>query len=192
MSDPNKQLEATDPPVKLTPELAVAALRTLRDQIPLPDGADIPVSARRRLTHVDPRFTAAAVNAMGVELSVQTAVGRTDEEVRQEIDAAGRWTAFTDEVRALLALSTNADNVRRQRIGLAALQTYKICVQIAREDKNATRLTPHIAMMKSLNKFGRSRKKQPQEPAPSKAPSTTAPASPSPAPASSTPTPSQK
>ena len=180
MSDPNKQLEATDPPVKLTPEQAVAALRAFRDQIPLPDGADIPVSARRRLTHVDPRFTAAAVNAMGVEPSVQTAVGRTDEDVRQEIDAASRWTAFTDEVRALLALSTNADNVRRQRIGLAALQTYKICEQIAREDKNANRLTPHIALMRSLNKFGR-RKKQPQDPATPAAPPTTAPASPSPA-----------
>lgn len=112
---------------------------------------------------------------------MQTAVGRTDEDVRQEIDAAARWTAFTDEVRSLLALSTNADNVRRQRIGLAALQTYKICEQIAREDKNATRLTPHIAIMKSLNKFGRPRKKQPQEPTTQPAPSTTAPASPSPA-----------
>lgn len=191
MSDTNTTQETTDPTVKLTPEQAVVALRSLRDQIPLPDGADIPVSARRRLTHVDPRFTAAAVNAMGVEPSVQTAVGRTDEDVRQEIDAAGRWTAFTDEVRSLLAFSSNADNVRRQRIGLAALQTYKICVQIAREDKNTTRLAPHIAVMKRLNKFGRPRKKPVDDPTPSPSPSAPAPSSTAPAPAT-TPSPSQK
>ena len=177
MSDTTKTLETTDPPVRLTPEQAVAALRALREQLPLPDGAEIPASARRRISHVDPRFTAAAVNAMGVEASVQNAVGRSDEDVRQEIDAATRWTAFTDEVRALLATSTNADTVRRQHIGLASLQAYKICVQIAREDKNATRLAPHIAEMKRLNKFGRARKKQ-QPPAPAPAPAPTAPTQP--------------
>lgn len=175
MSDTTKPQEGTEPTVTMTPEQAVAALRALREQLPLPDGAEIPVSARRRTAHVDPRFTAAAVNAMGVESSVQNAVGRSDEDVRQEIDAATRWTAFTDEVRALLATSTNADTVRRQRIGLAALQAYKICEQIAREDKNVSRLAPHIAEMKRLNKFGRPRKKQQQPQVPAPAPAPTAP-----------------
>jgi hypothetical protein len=172
MFDPTKTLGPTDPPVKLTPEQAVAALRTLRDQLPLPDGSEIPVSSRRRLAHVNAEFAAAAVNAAGVHDAVQTAVGRTDDQMRQEMDAATRWTQFTDELRSLLATSKQADTVRRQRIGLAALQTYKICVQIARDDKNAARLAPHIAEMKRLNRFGRSRKsqKQPQVPTPVPAP----------------------
>ena len=175
MSDTTKPLETTDPPVMLTPEQAVAVLRDLRDKLPLPDAATLPVNGRRRLGHVDPRFTNAAVNAMGVDGSVQGAVGRTDDEMRGEMDAATRWTAFTDELRALLTTAVNADTVRRQRIGLAALQTYKICVQLAREDKNAARLAPHIAEMKRLNKFGR-RKPKPQSGGETPAPAPTTPA----------------
>ncbi len=174
MSDTTKPLETTDPPVILDPDQAVAVLRDLRSKLPLPDAASLPVNGRRRLGHVDPRFTNAAVNAMGVDPTVQSAVGRTDDEVRGEIDAATRWTAFTDELRALLATSVNADTVRRQRIGLASLQAYKICVQLAREDKNAARLAPHIAEMKRLNKFGRRKPRKPADPTPAPAPTTPA------------------
>src|SRR5438874_9785008 len=107
MSETKTTQETADTPAKFNPEEAVAALRELRDRLPVPDGADVPVSARRRAAHVDPKFAVAAVNAVGVEEAVQTAVGGSDEEVRQEMDAATRWTAFTDEVRALLATSTN-------------------------------------------------------------------------------------
>lgn len=178
MFDTTKTLgppENPETPVKLTPEQAVAALRTLRDQLPLPDGSEIPVSSRRRLAHVDAEFAAAAVNAAGVHDAVQTAVGRTDGEMRQEMDTATRWTQFTDELRSLLATSMRADTVRRQRIGLASLQAYKICVQLARDDKNAARLAPHIAEMKRLNKFGRSRKPRPQPETPAPAPEPTHP-----------------
>jgi hypothetical protein len=175
----NVPLETTDPPVaaKLTPEEAVAALRDLRDRLPLPDGAEIPVSKRRRAGMVDKEFAAAAANASGVIDVVQTAVGFTDADVRNEMDAATRWTAFTDELRALLSTATNADTVRRQRIGLASMQTYKICQQLARDDRNAARLGPHIAEMKRLNMFRRGRRQKAQQPG-----STTTPA-PGPAPA---------
>lgn len=178
MSDTTKPLETTDPPVMLSPEQAVAVLRDLRSKLPLPDATNLPVNGRRRLGHVDPRFTNAAVNAMGVDTSVQSAVGRTDEEMRGDMDAATRWTAFTDELRGLLATSVNADTVRRQRIGLASLQAYKICVQLAREDKNAARLAPHIAEMKRLNKFGRRKAKKADGQTPAPAPTTPAPAEP--------------
>lgn len=192
MSDTTKPLETTDPPVMLNPEQAVAVLRDLRDKLPLPDATTLPVNGRRRLGHVDPRFTNAAVNAMGVDPSVQSAVGRSDDAMRGEMDAATRWTAFTDELRALLATSVNADTVRRQRIGLASLQAYKICVQLAREDKNAARLAPHIAEMKRLNKFGRRKPKQSGGQTPAPAPTTPAPAPTNTAPApTSSPAPTQ-
>ena len=100
---------------------------------------------------------------------MQTALGRTDEELRQENDATIRWTAVADELRSLLGQILEANIQRRQRVGLAALQTYKICQQLARDETHATRLAAHIGEMKKLNKFGRSRRKAPQpdpQPAP--------------------------
>jgi len=64
-----------------------------------------------------------------------------------------------------------ANRQRRQRIGLAALQTYKICEQLARDETHASRLAAHIGEMKKLNTFGRSRRKAPQ-PDPQPTPST--------------------
>jgi hypothetical protein len=157
----------------LSPEQVVQQLRALRAQIPLPDALPaIPASRRRRLAHVDSQFVVAAINATGASPAVQTALGRTDEELRQESDVSSRWTAVIDEVRALLESLIDANTVRRQRIGLAALQTYKICQQLARDDAQATRLAAHIGEMKKLNKFGRSRRKapQPDQPIPEPAP----------------------
>jgi len=164
----NVPLVITDVPVaaKLTAEEAVAVLRDLRDRLPLPDGAEVLVSKRRRSGMVDKDFAAAAANASGVIDVVQAAVGLTDGDLRNEMDAATRWTAFTDELRALLSTATNADTVRRQRIGLAAMQTYQICRQLARDDRNAARLGPHIAEMKRLNMFGRRRRQKVQTPDP--------------------------
>ena len=164
--------------VLLSPEQVIEQLRALRDQIPLPDDAlpAIPASRRRRLAHVDSQFVVAAINATGASPAVQTALGRTDEELRQESDVSNRWTAVIDEVRALLESLIDANTVRRQRIGLAALQTYKICQQLARDDVQATRLAAHIGEMKKLNKFGRSRRRAPQpDPQPIPAPSPQAP-----------------
>ena len=154
----------------LSPEEVVQHLRALREQIPLPEPLpNVPASRRRRLAHVDPQFVVAAINASGASPTVQTALGRTDEELRQETGDSQRWTAAIDEVRALLQSVIDANTVRRQRIGLAALQTYQICRQLARDNGHATRLETHIAEMRKLNKFGRARRKaqppdQPQPP----------------------------
>ena len=37
------------------------------------------------------------------------------------METAARWTAFTDELRTMLAAATQADHVRRQSVNLAAL-----------------------------------------------------------------------
>ena len=165
MASSTQQSQTESPaPAMLSPEQIVQQLRALRAQIPLPDALPaMPASRRRRLAHVDAQFIVAAINASGASPAVQAALGRTDEDLRQETDASNRWTAVTDEVRALLQILLDANTLRRQRIGLAALQTYKICEQLARDDVHASRLAAHIGEMKRLNKFGRARRKAPQQ-----------------------------
>jgi hypothetical protein len=155
----------------LSPEEVVQQLRALRARIPLPQPPAVPVSPRRRLAHVDPQFVTAAINAVGASDIVQAAIGRTDEDLRQENDAAIRWTAVTDELRSLLQEILLANTQRRQRVGLASLQAYSFCQQLARDATHATRLAAPIGEMKRLNKFGRSRRKAPQ-PDPQPTPST--------------------
>jgi len=156
----------------LSPDQVVQQLRALRAQMPLPDALpSMPASRRRRLAHVNSQFIVAAINASGASPAVQTALGRTDEELRQEIEVNDRWTAVIDEVRALLQILIDSNTLRRQRVGLAALQTYGICQELARDDAHAARLGPHIGEMKKLNKFGRPRRKAPQtDPQPIPAP----------------------
>ena len=155
----NSAAESETQPVVLSPEEVVRELRALRERIPVPASVSAPVSMRGRLAHVNAEFVTASVNAAGVSETVQSALGRSDEDHRQEIDAAARWVAAIDEMRALLKSMTTANTVRKQRIGLAALQTYKICQQLARDEGHRARLSSHLSEMKRLNKFGRSRKK---------------------------------
>ena len=175
------------PKPKLTPDEAVAMIREIRDRLPVPDPTDSKVSGSRRAAQVDPAFAAAAVTAAGVVEPVQTAIGYTDAQLRDEMDAGSRWTQFTGELRALLVMAMHADTIRRQRIGLAALQIQKICVQMARDGRNRDALAPHIAQMKQLNVFARSRRKARSQQPPAN-PTTTAPEpSPSPSPSPATP-----
>lgn len=161
-TDINQTPDPSPAPAMLSPEEVVQQLRALRAQIELPKvPPTVSVSLRRRLANVDAQFIDASINAAGAFPAVQTALGRTDEQLRQENETAARWTAVADELRTLLRSIVQANNLRRQRVGLAALQTYKICQQLARDENHAARLSPHIAEMKKLNKFGRSRRKAP-------------------------------
>src|SRR5262245_23128270 len=92
-------VESDTQPAMLSPEDTVRELRALRERIPMPVPASIPAMARRQLAHVDAGFVNASVSAAGVSEVVQKALGRTDEDLRQEIDAAGRWAAAIDEMR---------------------------------------------------------------------------------------------
>src|SRR5690348_15055084 len=104
-------------PAMLSPEEVVQQLRALRAQIPLPDALpDMPASRRRRLAHVDSQFILAAINATGASPIIQTALGRTDADLRRETDDTDRWTAVIDELRSLLQSLTDATLLRRQRI----------------------------------------------------------------------------
>src|SRR5215470_177966 len=110
---PAAEASGPDPTTTLTPDEAVQMLRAIRDRIPVPDASRIP-HVKFSSGNVDPQFVTASINAIGAVDAVQTAVGRSDEDVRQEVEAAARWTAFTDELRTLLAAATQADRVRRQ------------------------------------------------------------------------------
>lgn len=157
-STPNPAVGPDTLPAVLSPEEVVQFLRAVRERMPMPDADLSAVSRKRRTTHVDAKFVEASINAVGAISGVQGALGRTDEECRQEIDLALRWTAVADELRSLLHTTLAANTVRRQRIGLAALQTYQICQQLAREGKDE-RLEVHIREMRRLNRFGRARRK---------------------------------
>ena len=146
-----------------TPEQLVAQIRAIREQIVVPAQVAAPASLRRRLAHVHPDFVNATINAAGASDTVQSALGRTDAELRQEIDLTARLTAVLDEARALQQVIVEVLTAQRQRNGLGALQTYQICRQLARDERHAARLAPHIAEMKRLNRFGRRRRK-PAEP----------------------------
>ena len=145
-------------PALLSPDDVVRELRSVLERLPQPEPTQASVLARRRLAHVDADFVNASVSAAGVSEAIQKSLGRTDEDLRLEIDAVGRWAAAIDETRALLQRMITDNTVRRQRIGLAALQTYQICQQLARDETQQPRLAVHIREMKRLNRFGRRRK----------------------------------
>lgn len=98
---------------------------------------------------------------------MQNAVGHTHVELREESDAAGRWTAVEDELRAMLKGVVAANLIRRHRVGLAALQAYSISRQLIRQKEHGD-LLPHVQGMKRLSKFGRRRTSV--QPAPSPTP----------------------
>jgi hypothetical protein len=158
----------------MSPDDAVLQLRALQEQMPqMEPSLSTNRSLRGQLQHVDPLFISAAVAAVGVSDVVQLALGRTDEALRQEIDLAARWLAVADEARAIERRSTVIATVLRQRVGLAALQTYKICQQLERDVAHA-QLSTHVAEMKRLNRFGRVRRR----PSESELPETSAKAQP--------------
>ena len=146
------------PPVPLSPEDVVQALRGLRAQMTLPSDELATVSRIRRIAHIDPLFVMAAINAIGTFVNVQQAIGRTADELRQELLDAARWAAVADELRTLLESVLGENIRRRQRVGLVALQAYQICQQLARDERD-DRLITHIREMRRLNKFGRNRRK---------------------------------
>jgi len=163
-------------PVPISPDALIAQLRMLRDQIP--GYQHLPVldaKSLRRVAHVDTDFMQASFNAIGASDLVQAPVQRTPEDLRQELDVAGRWTQVADELRTMLQGVEGANLDRRYRLGLVALQAYTISRALVRKKENSA-LLPHVAEMKRLNKFGRKRKTVPApQPSPKRTPDSPAP-----------------
>jgi len=154
----------------VTPDSIIEQLRAIRVQIPEYTQLPIPdAKAIRRVAHMNADFLDAAINVVGASEIVQTAVGHTHVDLREENDQAGRWTAVEDELRAMLKGVVAANLIRRHRVGLAALQAYSISRQLIRQKQHAD-LLPHVQGMKRLAKFGRKRKGVQPSPAPPPAP----------------------
>jgi len=94
---------------------------------------------------------------VGASEVVNTAVGRSAGDLRQENDEAGHWTAVEDELRSMLKGVVAANLLRRHRVGLASLQAYNISRQLLRQKEHAD-LLPHVDRLRRLNRFGRKRK----------------------------------
>jgi hypothetical protein len=172
-------------PVPISPDDLISQLRVLRDQIP--NYQHLPVldaKSIRRVAHVDVDFMQASFNAIGASNPVEAAVQESADELRQELDVAGRWTQVADELRSMLQGVEGANLDRRHRLGLVALLAYSISRALVRKKENSA-LLPHVAEMKRLNKFGRKRKTA-ATPAPQPSP-TPSPTPESPAPAPTTP-----
>jgi hypothetical protein len=161
-SDPGRPVSEGDPPtIPVTPDDAVRQLRTLQEQLPQMElSLSISRTLRGQLQHVDPLFVGAAVAVVGSSDTVQAALGRSDESLREDIDLSARWFAVADAARVLVRSSLVIGTVIKQRVGLAALQAYQICQQLER-DVNHAKLSTHVAEMRRLNKFGRARRRTP-------------------------------
>ncbi len=164
------QDQAPGTPVTIAPDDLIAQLRVLRAQIPgyqqLPvlDAASI-----RRVAHVNADFMQASFSAIGESSIVETAVKRSSNDLRQDLDVSGRWMQVEDELKAMLKGVAAGNLDRRHRLGLVALQAYSISRQLVRQKDNGN-LLPHVQTMKRLNKFGKKRKVASQAPQPSPTP----------------------
>ena len=159
-------------PPRLTAEQVVEQLRALRDQIPefvqLPNDRHMKTIRRRASVNVE--FAREAINAVGASETVQHIVGNTPDELHQAEDEVARWTAVETELRAMLRGVGAANIVRRQRLGLAALQVYNVSRELVRQEDHAN-LLPHVETMRRIPKYNRRRKPSAAKPAdPAKTP----------------------
>lgn len=153
---------AAEAAVTLEPEAIVEQLRALRSQIP--NFGPLPVGRSRVLriiANANPQFLQAAINTAGASPAIRGAVG-DPEDLRREMELAGRWSAVEDELRTLLEGVAAANLTRRHRVALAGLRAYHIGRQLVRNEENGG-LLPHVAEMRRHNHFGR-RKAKPDEP----------------------------
>ena len=146
----------------LQPEELLLQLRALRERIPdFVQLSRTEVRALARTSGVSPRMIDAAISSIGESDALKNALGRSAEELRQDVDFTARWSSVADELGAMFRGVNSALVVRRHRIGLTALQAYQISQQLVRQKEHA-HLLPHIAAMRQRNLFGRKRAKPPQ------------------------------
>jgi hypothetical protein len=151
----------------LTPEEVIEQLRVLQQRIP--EFVQLPKDRRKqqfqRIARLNPEFAREAFSAVGASDIVQNFIGNTPDELHQAEDEMARWTAVRSELRALLRGVEAAVLVRRQRIGLAALQTYAVSRQLVERGEHM-QLLPHVERMSQLPRYGRRRVKPAAEPQP--------------------------
>ncbi len=151
-------------PAKLAPEAVIAQLRAIGSQIDdlAPLSKEQRALLKKRLRRQPTTVVEASINVIGVLDNVSEAIGQPLDEVRQLQDDSLRWDAAVDEARALLNGIEGAALIRRQRLGLIAMQAYTIGSQLAKDPARAV-LVPHVEEVKRLKGAAR-RKKTTQAP----------------------------
>lgn len=150
----------------LAPEQVTDQLRTLQAQIPeyVQPVNDRQMRLIRRRASVNIDFTREAISAVGTSETVQHVVGNTAAEFHAAEDEVGRWATVESELRAMLRGVAAANVVRRERLGLAALQVFNVSRELVRREEHAA-LRPHVEAMSRIPKYNRRRKVSAAKPA---------------------------
>jgi len=181
-SNSSTKAGAADPaPTPMTPEQIVEQLRSLRQHVPeYQQLSTVDAQPLQPAANVSEAFVQMSINAVSALPMMQTALGRSPEDLRQETADAARWTNVEDELRAMLKGVEAANLTRRHRIGQTALHAFGIGRQLARRPEHAD-LLPHIAELKRLNRVNRRRRKTPAGKQTAPKPATPVPQQPAPA-----------
>jgi len=109
------------------PDALIRGFRALQQRIP--GFTQLSVEEERALVRVaslDPDFLEAGIRAASAYDDTKAYVGRSAEELRQELDEVRHWDEAESEVRALLKGMSAANRKRRHRLGRAILKVYKL------------------------------------------------------------------
>jgi hypothetical protein len=155
-----KKTAAEDPSQPmLEPEEALEQLRAIQSRIPefVQPANDRQMKLIRRRAGVSVEFAREAISAVGASDTVQHIVGNTPAELRAAEAEIGRWSAVEAELRAILRGVIAANTMRRERLGLAALQVFNVSRELVRQEDHAE-LWPHVEAMRRMPKYNRRRK----------------------------------
>jgi hypothetical protein len=155
----------------LTPEELLSVVRDLASRAPVVAPAAVTSDIQRaKIARLNQDLVDASISAMSSTAEVQAALGRSDADVRDEDNESLSWAISIDAAKSLINDLAATNGRRRERVGLAALQTYLISKSLAKNAKHASTLAPHVATMKRILARTRGKKRPPQVPAPAPSP----------------------
>jgi hypothetical protein len=149
-----------DPEVTpIDPAELVEELRRLRARIPKFEQLTTrQTRSLTRVAHLNAEFVQAGLNTGGADPRLPKVAGAPIEDLWQQRDDAGRWTAVEEELTSMLRGVSAANLRRRHSVGTAVLRIYAVVRQLVRE-KEGQHLLPHLAEMKRVNHIrGKGRK----------------------------------
>src|ERR1700686_1178649 len=134
--------------VPIEPEELVQEVRRLRERIP--KYQQLTVKQARSMVrgaNLNFEFVSAGLSAAGAYDGTKSIVGWTEEELRQQLEEAARWTAVEDELTAMVRGVGAANLNRRYIVGRAVLMLYAALRSLVRRAEFAD-LIPFVATMK--------------------------------------------
>ena len=164
----SKAAADTPPAAPVTAEQAVQQLNALLAQMPdIPSLTQQERAVLRKNSSLPEAEVQASVNVVGSSDRVSQAVGQPADDVRQLLEATGRWGAVENVLKGMLKSVADANLVRRKRATVIAIQAYGIGQLLARDPENAA-VVPHVEEMKRLKALRRRKPATPptQTPAP--------------------------